>query len=89
MWIFNKKTRMLGIYNATGPVGLTVSGSTIKNFDEKESISKKLRKPESILKEVLESGRITLRKIIGSINSKENVLTGRINGDTILLRIIK
>lgn len=89
LWVFNTKTRKLGVYNSDDDTGLSVKGSTIINFKEGTSTQKTLRKPEIILPEVLKAGKITLRKVLPGINSIEQELTGRINDDTILLRVIK
>lgn len=87
LWIFNVKTRKLGVYIAADRGGLKVKGSTIVNYAE-NSVSKTLRKPEKVLTSVLDGGKITLRKLMESINSKEIPLNGRINKDTILLRAV-
>ena len=87
LWVYNVKTRRLGVYVALDPAGLSVKGSTIENYKYGESISKTLRKPEAILKKVLDGGKIVLRKVMGDINSKPVELNGRINKDTILLRV--
>jgi hypothetical protein len=88
LWVFNTKTRKLGVYNSD-PGGLGVKGSTLLNYDAITSKQKTLRKPEDILPEVVKSGKITLRKILPGIKAVEQELTGRINSDTILLRAIK
>ena len=89
LWVFNTKTRKLGVYNSVDVGGLQVKGATIKNFNESTSIQKTLRKPEDVLHNCLNAGKITLRKLLQNVNAKEQVLTGRINSDTILLRVIK
>lgn len=89
LWVFNTKTRKLGVYNSKDADGLNVKGTTITNFDEVTSIHKTLRKPEVTLPEVIKSGKVAIRKLLPSINAVEQALTGRINGDTILLRVIK
>lgn len=89
LWIFNTKTRKLGVYNSIDDSGLTVKGTTILNFDEKTSIQKKIRKPDTVLPELIKAGKIALRKLLPNINAVEQELTGRINSDTILVRIIK
>lgn len=88
LWVYNSKTRMLGVYKALGPAGLTVKGATIQGFDETISISKKLRKPEVSVPEVVNSGKVAMRQLMDKIRSKSKPLTGRINGDTILLRVL-
>ena len=48
-----------------------------------------MRRPEIVLKKVLESSKVQLRKIISDLNTKDYELTGRINEECILLRVIK
>lgn len=88
LWVFNVKYRTLGVYNAMGPSGLTVKGTTLQGFDDKTSKKKKLRKPEEVLKRCLSGGKIVLRKVLDEVNSKESVLNGRLNEETILLRVV-
>ena len=87
--MFNTKYRTLQRYDALGPAGLSIKGTTLKGYDKDLSVGKKLRKPEQVLPRVLDGGKLILRKVIDEINSKESNPNGRINGDTILLRVIK
>lgn len=89
LWIYNTKTRKLGVYHADDAGGLSVKGSTILNFNESKSIQKKLRKPEVTLPEVLNGGKVFLRNVMDSIRAVDGKLTGRINADTILLKVTK
>ena len=89
LWVYNTKTRKLGVYQALDAAGLNIKGSTIQNFAESKSVSKTLRKPDVTLSEVLKAGKVVLRNVLTSIRAAEKVLTGRINNDTILLRVIK
>jgi hypothetical protein len=77
------------VYNAVGNSGLSVRGTTLTGFDAETSITKKLRKPESVIKPLLEGGKIYLRKVMDNITTTEQKATGRINTDTILLRVVK
>lgn len=89
LWIFNTKTRKLGCYNATDAAGLNVKGTTLTNFNEETSVQKTVRKPEIVLPATVKAGKVALRKVLTDINAVEQALTGRINSDTILLRVIK
>ena len=89
LWVYNTKTKVLAVYHSDNAKGFTVKGSTLQNFDEKLSIGKRLRKPEKTLPTVLESGKIKLRKIMEELTTMQLNLTGRINDDTILLRVEK
>jgi len=87
LWVYNTKTRKLGLYVAADDSGLTVKGSSIQNYKYGESVSKTLRKPKEVLERVLDGGKVVLRKVMGEINSKPQELNGRINDQTILLRV--
>ena len=88
LWVFNTKTRKLGIYHAASDgAGLGVKGSTLQNFSEMESVEKTIRKPADVLPKVTEGGKVILRKLMETIKAKPKQLTGRINKHTILLRV--
>lgn len=89
LWVYNSKYRTLAVYNAIGPTGLSVKGTTLTGFDEKTSVIKKLRKPEEKLPALLSAGKINLRKFMDNIRCKPKEATGRINTDTVLMRVIK
>ena len=89
LWVFNTKYRTLAVYNAMGPAGLNVKGSTLTGFDEKTSIVKKLRKPTEQVNKLLDGGKVVLRKFMDEIKCKSKEANGRINNETILLRVIK
>ena len=89
LWVFNSKTRNMTVYNAMSHAGLSVKGSTIVGYDEKTSVTKKLRKPNDTVKQVLNAGKVPLRKMMDTIKTKPGKTTGRINSDVLLLRNIK
>lgn len=89
LWVYNTKSRKLGCYNAEDASGLSVKGSSIISFNESKSTQKKLRKPEVTLPEVLKGGKVYLRTALDDIKAVSATLNGRLNTDTILLRIIK
>ena len=88
LWVYNTKTRKLGNYLSGDITGLFVKGSTITNFNHK-SKQKTLRKPKEVLSKVIKGGKVFLRNVLSEIKATEKDLTGRINSDTILIRIIK
>lgn len=89
LWVFNVKTRKIGVYHAEDAAGLSIKGSSIINFNESKSLQKKVRKPETLLPEIIKGGKVFLRNALGNIRAVESALTGRLNGDTILLRVLK
>jgi hypothetical protein len=90
VWIYNTKTRKIGIYVAdTYSKVLTVKGAGLLGFSEKESRQKTLRKPEVQLKQFLGLGKPAARKWLDNIKSTDIKLNGRTNENTILLRAYK
>ena len=87
LWIFNTKTRKLGKYVASEFNDLGVKGTTITGFDEFKSIQKTVRKPEDKLKEFKAAGKVQLRKFLEDINATDTKMNGRINEDTVLLKV--
>jgi len=87
LWIYNTKTRKLGKYVTTEFSELGVKGTTITGFDEHNSICKTIRKPEEKLKEFKAAGKVALRKFLDEINATDTKMNGRINEDTILLKV--
>jgi hypothetical protein len=87
LWIYNSKTRKLGKYVAEDFKELGVKGTTITGFSESKSIQKTIRKPEEKLKEFKAAGKVALRKFLDDINATDARMNGRINEDTILLKV--
>lgn len=88
LWAYNVKTRKLYKYIAdslTGPLG--IKGTSLTGFDAAKSAGKTLRKPEEKLKEFAKATKIQLRKFLEEIKATETLGNGRINADTVLLRI--
>ena len=87
LWVFNYKTRKLGKYVADEFQELGIKGTTITGFNETASVQKTLRKPEEQLKEFKTQGKVALRKFLDDIKSVDIKLNGRINEETILLKV--
>lgn len=88
LWCYNTKTRKLYKYVAdsvTGPLG--IKGTSLTGYNETVSIGKTLRKPEEKLKEFAKAGKIQLRKFLEDIKATETLGNGRLNSDTVLLRV--
>jgi hypothetical protein len=82
--LFNTKTRALQYYVSDNPNGLTVKGSTLKDYDPDKSYSKTVRKPEEVLPKLTTIKKA--EKIVSEIKAVEKKLTGRVNKDTIILK---
>ena len=85
--IYNTKTRKLGKYIAAEYLTLSVKGTSIIGFNENTSVQKTIRKPEEKLKEFKAAGKVQLRKFLDDINATDTKMNGRINEDTVLLKV--
>jgi hypothetical protein len=89
LFVYNVKTRKIGRYVAEDIGGaLNIKGTTITGYDESKSVSKTLRKPDTQIKEFLSGNKVELRKFVDNIKTTEVKLNGRINTDTILLKVL-
>lgn len=87
LWIFNSKTRKLGKYVAEEFKELGVKGTTITGFSEMKSVQKTLRKPAEQLAAFKSAGKVALRKFLEDINAVDTKMNGRLNEETILLKV--
>lgn len=88
--IYNTKSRKIGYYVAKNSEGLGVKGTSLTNFTEM-SVQKTLRKPLEQLKELKEQN--TQKRVetwfAKNVKTTETKLNGRLNEDTVLLKIFK
>lgn len=86
LWVYNTKTRKIGVYYGADEGKLSVSGTTIINFDILKSVSKTLRKPEETFKTMGATSKRAMTNWFKTITSKPlPIKTGRLNSDTILI----
>lgn len=88
VWVYNAKTRLLGVYRAADARGLSIKGTSIQNFKEDVSVGKKLRKPKETLDDLMKAGKVKLNQILPNLSTKESLLTGRLNSDTIIAKVV-
>jgi hypothetical protein len=82
--VYNTKNRALTLYIAKEN-GFSVKGSTILNWDEDKSQTKKLRKPQETLPMFVGVGYSMVHPRFLGIKTKPSKPNGRINGNMILL----
>ena len=87
VWVYNTKTRKLGKYVAEEHSTIQVKGTTLQFYDEKKSVQKTLRKPEETLKEFKKASKVKLRKFLDEIKTTDIKLNGRLNADTVILKV--
>ena len=88
LWTFNTKYKTLTVFRALDRGGLQVKGTSIINYDENNSVTKRTgRKPEYYVDKVLNGGKVALRKLTDEMKN-DAPLAYRINENTILLKVV-
>ena len=85
LWTYNVKTRKLTEFKSDSINGFEVRGSTLYKWDKGRIAT--LRKPEETIPQILKKTPLQIDKVWGSLTTKIGKPTGRINKDTILLRV--
>lgn len=89
LWTFNTTNKKLTRYVAADRGGFKVKGCSILNYDEKESMTKTIRKPDETLKTVINGGKIVLKKLMDSLTTKPSTTNGRINANVVIVKAEK
>lgn len=89
LWVFNTKYKKLGHYKSIDDSGFSVKGTSLLDYNEQLSIQKTLRKPLDVLTDFKKAKKPELKKFMANIKCKESPLNGRINSDTILLKVVR
>tara|TARA_B100000287_G_scaffold323874_1_gene307913 strand:+ start:565 stop:1698 length:1134 start_codon:yes stop_codon:yes gene_type:complete len=87
LYTFNTKYKVLTQYITQAGTGFEISGSTIKNFSKEDSRSIKLRKPDEILPIIMSKSQTQINKEWDKLTTKTFKPNGRLNKETILLRV--
>jgi len=89
VWVFDTKTRFMHKY--ISDIGMSVKGSTLKEFDADQSFKKKIRESycKKVLDDVVNGGKVKLKKSLVNIAAKEVAVTGRIGNEMVIVRIVK
>jgi len=89
LWTYNVKYKALTRYIAESGMGFEIKGTTLIKYDTNTSQTRKLRKPEQTLAEVLSSAKTKGIKAFAALTTKPSTPNGRINEDTIILKVSK
>lgn len=89
VYLFNTKYRHLIQLVAASPDGFSIKGTTITNIREDAGLKKTLRKPEDILTELGKTTKARVNKVFTDIATKSAPANGRLNEETIILKVYK
>ena len=89
VWVYNVKYKRLAAYRSDSVQGIQVKGSTLQNYDPDMSECRSIRRPEAFLKVLLDASKVKLRKLLSDLTTKGYDVSGRINDECIIVRVIK
>ena len=88
--VYNTKNRKLGIYEATHKHhGLSLKGTTLLNYDLSTALQKTVRKPQEVMEKLNTGGLQAIKNTFNTLSTTETKLNGRLNKDTVLVRIFQ
>jgi len=87
LWMYNVKTRKLTEFITSSTDGFEIRGSTLQKWDEERSRITTLRKPDEVLPQILNKTEKQIDNLWKTFTTKIGKPTGRINKDTILIRV--
>ena len=87
VWVYNTKNRKMTLYVPDMGGVMSIKGTTLTGFDIVKSQSKTLRKPEVLKAVNKDAGKRAMANLWKTITTKPSRPNGRINEETILLRI--
>jgi hypothetical protein len=89
VYLFNTKTRVIKYLVTNSNDGFIVKGTTIKNYDSELSFKKKLRKPEETIDSINKVTKLRALKALKALKTAQKPTDGRINADTVILKVNK
>lgn len=89
VFVFNTKYRELRMYVADDITGLKIKSTTITNFNAAQSAKKRVRKPAVTFAAVLKTTKAKYLNVFNDIKAVRSMASGRLNGDCVILKIIK
>lgn len=88
MLVVNTKYRTITEYITDRAQGFIIKGTTLQGFDDVQSRTKTMRKPEEFLKLCNKTVR-QFNKHFEALTTKESKPTGRLNSDCVILKVDK
>ena len=89
LWTFNVKYKFITVFRAKDQGGLGIKGVSVVDYDDKTSFTMyATKKTEERIKEVLDGGKVTLRKLSDTLKHYPKLMM-RLNDNSVLMRVVK
>lgn len=86
VWLYNTRYKKLQVYKVVEPSKMTIKGTTLIGWDHEASKCKNVRKPDQLVS-YQSMGKREIAKAFKDLKSKEQAVTGRLNEQTIILKV--
>lgn len=86
LWTYNVKSKSLTRFIAEPGGGFEIKGTALLNYDKSKSLTRRLRKPDLMLADVLSSSKTKGAKAFEALTTKPSAANGRMGEDTIILK---
>lgn len=87
VYLFNTKYRTMTYLVTQSPKGFEVKGTTIQGIDVEASYKKTLRKPEEFFSDFAKTTKAKARNLLKNLKTKEATCNGRVNDQTIIVKV--
>lgn len=88
VYVLNTKYKTLTMFIAKDATGLTVNRTAIDNYDEKQSVTKRVgRKLEDVVKQITEGTKRSRPKVLDAIKADPIRFTDRLNENSLILKV--
>lgn len=85
--LYDTKLRVVSVYIGKEDSLIEVRGTTIQNYDEEKSYTKKLRKPKESLELIINSTKRTIDKVVEGISGRNlPAKSGRLNENQLIIK---
>lgn len=84
--LYNTEKRLITVLRGES---LSVKGTTIQDWDEKISVTKKVRKPDELIPDISNTTKARMKLLVDSIRAKPQKVTGRTNPNMMILKVFR
>ena len=89
LWVYNSRTRKIGVYYAGGSDGLAVHRTTMLGYNASTSMMKVLRHPKEMLAQFNRQPSAKASQFFDKLKTVGKPINDRINRDTVLLKAVR
>ena len=89
LWVYNSRTRKMGVYYASNGEGLTAHRTTMQGYNPSTSTMKVLRHPKEMLSQFMRQPSAKANQFYDKLKTVGKPINDRINRDTVLLKAVR